>query len=261
MNVLVFDIETVPDTEAGRRLYDLEGLSDKDVAKAMTHLRQQKSGTEFLAHHLHRIVAISLVLRTRDRFNVWSLGSETASEAELLQRFYDGIERFNPTLVSWNGSGFDLPVIHYRSLRHSISAPRYWEVGEEDQSFRYNNYLARFHWRHTDLMDVLAGYQPRGFAALDEVATLLGFPGKMGMSGAKVWDAYLGGELAAIRDYCETDVLNTYLVYLRFELMRGHLNPEQHAAECKIVRDHLEASGRPHLEQFAAAWARGLPES
>ena len=193
MNVLVFDIETVPDTEAGRRLYDLEGLSDKDVAKAMTHLRQQKSGTEFLAHHLHRIVAISLVLRTRDRFNVWSLGSETASEAELLQRFYDGIERFNPTLVSWNGSGFDLPVIHYRSLRHSISAPRYWEVGEEDQSFRYNNYLARFHWRHTDLMDVLAGYQPRGFAALDEVATLLGFPGKMGMSGAKVWDAYLGG--------------------------------------------------------------------
>lgn len=151
MNVLVFDVETVPDTDTGQRLYGLEGLNDEDIARAMMHLRQQKTGNEFLALHLHRIVAISIVLRNGANVKVWSLGDIEASEAELLKRFYDGLERFNPTLVSWNGSGFDLPVIHYRSLLHGISAPRYWETGQDDSSFRYNNYLGRFHWRHSTL--------------------------------------------------------------------------------------------------------------
>lgn len=257
MNVLVFDIETVPDTDGGRRLYGLDGLPDGDVAKAMAHLRMQKTGSEFLAHHLHRVVAISLVLRNGDRIQVWSLGGEESPESELLQRFYEGLERFNPTLVSWNGSGFDLPVLHYRSLLHHIQAPRYWEVGEEDTSYRYNNYLGRFHWRHTDLMDVLAAYQPRGFAPLDEVATLLGFPGKMGMSGARVWDAYQDGQIRAIRDYCETDVLNTYLVYLRFELMRGRLTAEAHIEECERVKAHLKQSEKAHLQGFLQAWEAG----
>lgn len=256
MNILVFDIETVPDVASGRRLYALEGLSDEDVARAMVQLRQQKTGNEFLAHHLHRIVAISIALRTGDRFSVWSLGQEDSPEPELLRRFYDGIERFNPTLVSWNGSGFDLPVIHYRSLLHGVAAPRYWEVGDDDTSFRYNNYLGRFHWRHTDLMDVLAGYQMRGYAPLDEVAAMLGLPGKMGMSGAKVWDAYLAGEIGAIRDYCETDVLNTYLVYLRFELIRARLAEGQYQAEIDTVRATLGESERPHLERFLEAWTR-----
>lgn len=254
MNILVFDIETVPDVASGRRLYDLEGLSDEDVARAMVQLRQQKTGSEFLAHHLHRIVAISIALRTGDRFSVWSLGQEDSPEPELLRRFYDGIERFNPTLVSWNGSGFDLPVIHYRSLLHGVAAPRYWEVGDEDSSFRYNNYLGRFHWRHTDLMDVLAGYQMRGYAPLDEVAAMLGLPGKMGMSGAKVWDAYLAGEVGAIRDYCETDVLNTYLVYLRFELVRGRLDERQYQGEIDTVRTTLGESAKAHLQRFLQAW-------
>jgi predicted PolB exonuclease-like 3'-5' exonuclease len=254
MNILVFDIETIPDTESGRRLFGLEGLADEDVAKAMTHLRQQESGNEFLAHHLQRIVAISIAMRGAKSFKVWSLGRENSSESELLERFYDGLQRFDSTLVSWNGSGFDLPVIHYRSLKAGIAAPRYWEVGQEDTSFRYNNYLGRFHWRHIDLMDVLSGYQPRAFAPLDQVASMLGFPGKMGMSGSKVWQAYLDGDLASIRNYCETDVLNTYLVYLRFELLRGQFDESRYLRECARVRESLEASNRPHLNEFLAAW-------
>lgn len=255
MNVFVFDIETVPDVEAGRRLCDLQGLSDEDVGKAMFHLRRQQTGdSEFLRHHLHRIVAISAVLRNGERVKVWSLGDVDAGERELIERFFDGVERFVPTLVSWNGSGFDLPVLHYRALLHGVRAPRYWETGDEDREFRWNNYLSRFHTRHTDLMDVLAGYQVRANAPLDEIATLLGFPGKMGMSGANVWETYLAGDLARIRDYCETDVLNTYLVYLRFELMRGRLDPEGYARECKLLRDTLASEGRPHLDEFLAAW-------
>ena len=254
MNVLVFDIETIPDLDAGRRLFGLDGLADEDIARAMTHLRQQKTGREFLPHHLQRVAAISIVLQTGDGVKVWSLGDANAPEAELLRRFYDGLERFNPTLVSWNGSGFDLPVIHYRSLLHGVSAPRYWEVGEEDRDFRYNNYLGRFHWRHIDLMDVLAAYSPRASAPLDQIAAMLGLPGKMGMAGDKVWEAYLAGKLDAIRDYCETDALNTYLVYLRFELIRGSLTEDGYRAACERLDQSLTALDKPHLREFQKNW-------
>jgi predicted PolB exonuclease-like 3'-5' exonuclease len=171
-----------------------------------------------------------------------------------VQRFYDGIDRYTPDLVSWNGAGFDLPVLHYRALRHGVQAPRYWEMGDEDRSFRYNNYLSRFHWRHVDLMDVLAGFQNRARAPLDAVATMLGFPGKMGMAGDKVWGCFLEGGIRKIRDYCETDVLNTYLVYLRFQHMRGLLDDDGLAAELELVRTTLESSGEAHLTEFSAAW-------
>jgi len=254
VNVLVFDIETVPDVEAGRRLLELDGVPDADVATAMTHLRHQQTGRDFLPHHQQRIVAISIAMRAGNNFKLWSLGDEDSDEPELLRRFYGGIDRFNPTLVSWNGCGFDLPVIHYRSLLHGVAAPRYWETGDSDTSFRYNNYLNRFHWRHIDLMDVLAGYSPRAFAPLDQIATMLGLPGKMGMHGGKVWDSFQAGEIAAIRDYCETDVLNTYLVYLRFEQLRGQLDAEALQRECQLARDALTAMDRPHLNDFLSRW-------
>lgn len=254
MNVLAFDIETVPDVDAGRRLYGLEGLPDDQVGRAMFHLRHQESGSDFLRHPLHRVVAISVALRDGDRFRLWSLGDLESPERDLVQRFFDGIERYTPTLVSWNGLGFDLPVLHYRSLLHGVAAPRYWETGEEDPGFRWNNYLSRFHQRHTDLMDVLSAYQGRAAAPLEVVATLLGLPGKMGQSGAQVWDRYLAGDLAGIRDYCELDVLNTYLVYLRLERVRGRLDPQGHARECQLVRDTLAGDERPHLQAFLRAW-------
>jgi len=259
MNVLVFDIETVPDVETGRALYDLDGLSDADVARVMFHKRREQTGdSDFLRHHLHRVVAISVVLRRADTVSVWSLGEPNADEAELVRRFYDGIEKYTPTLVSWNGSGFDLPVLHYRALKHGISAPRYWETGADDQSFRWNNYLSRYHERHTDLMDVLAYYVPRAAAPLDEIAVLLGLPGKMGMSGAVVWDRYQQGNIDDIRNYCETDVLNTYLIYLRYELLRGNLDEAGLRREEKLVRDTLAAAAKPHLSAFLAAWPEAV---
>lgn len=254
MNLFVFDIETIPDVEGGRRLYDLEGLTDKEVANVMFHKRRQETGTEFLRLHLHRIVSISVILRTPDKFAVYSLGTDEATEPEIIQQFFDIIEAQVPTIVSWNGKGFDLPVLHYRSLVHGIQAPQYWETGEKEQSFKRNNYLGRYHRRHTDLMDVLAGYEMRANAPLDEIASLLGFPGKMGMSGIKVWDSYRAGNLEGIRDYCERDVLNTYLVYLRFELINGNLSHEEFQAECELVRANLTQENKPHLTEFLNAW-------
>jgi hypothetical protein len=255
MNVLVFDIETIPDVDTGRRLYELDGLSDEDVAKVMAHKRREQTGdSEFLRHHLQRIVAISAVLRHGDSLKVWSLGEPQSSERELIQRFFDGIDKFSPTIVSWNGCNFDLPVLHYRALLHGVSAPRYWDTGEGDKEFRWNNYLSRYHARHTDLMDVLAGFSPRAAAPLHEIAVMLGLPGKLGMDGSAVWGEYLAGHIVDIRNYCETDVLNTYLVYLRWELLRGNFDAADYAHEQQRVRELLAAEDKPHFRAFLGAW-------
>lgn len=254
MRYLVFDIETVPDVELGRRLLPLGELSDEDTAKAMTFRHLQQSGNEFLPLYQHRVVAISVALRSDDKLKVWSLGEPGSGEAELVRRFFDGLDHFSPELVSWNGSGFDLPVLHYRAMLHGIAAPRYWETGDEDRSFRYNNYLSRFHWRHIDVMDVISGFNPRARAGLDAIAVMLGYPGKMGMKGDQVWGNYLDGQIESIRNYCETDVLNTYLVFLRFQHMRGILDDAQLDGELERVRTMLAAAPEPHFQEFLSAW-------
>ena len=259
-NTLVFDIETVPDIESGSRIYDLTGLSEDDTAKVMRAKRIEKTkSTEFLAHHLHKIVAISVALRSSEGFKVWSIGNEKSSEKELLVRFFNGIKKIEPVLVSWNGGGFDLPVIHYRSLLHSVSAPNYWEVGDNDREFRFNNFTNRFHWRHVDLMDVLSGFQYRAVAPLHEIALMLGLPGKQGMDGSEVWNAYKKGEIKAIREYCESDVLNTYLIYLRFEQIRGNLNENGLTEELEHITSALSKTGFSHLNDFLEFCRRDKP--
>ncbi|MBI3171888.1 MAG: 3'-5' exonuclease [Hydrocarboniphaga effusa] len=252
--ILVFDIETVPDVEAGRRIHGLEGLDDEDVAQAMASLRLQQKGNDFQPAHLHRIVAISIALRRDQEFRVFSLGDEQTGEAELVRQFFGGVDKYRPVLVSWNGSGFDLPVLHYRALKHSVPAPRYWDTGQLDREAKWDNYLGRYQFRHTDLMDVLALYNGRNYAPLHEIAVLLGLPGKLGMDGSQVAGAYSAGRIKEIRAYCETDVLNTYLVYLRFLLLRGQLDSAAHAAELERARAFLKQSGAPHWKEFSEAW-------
>jgi predicted PolB exonuclease-like 3'-5' exonuclease len=260
--VLVFDIETVPDIDGLRLLRDVPPeLSDRDVAAMAFQLRRQSAGHDFLPLHLHRVIVVSCALRERDTFKVWSIGGGGESEAEIIQRFFDGIEKYTPQLVSWNGGGFDLPVLHYRGLVNGARAPRYWDTGDDDREFRYNNYISRYHMRHCDLMDLLALYQGRAVAPLDEIAQLIGLPGKLGMDGSQVWDAYQEGRIADIRNYCETDVVNTYLVFLRFQAMRGALSTDEYQAECGLVRSMLERSIEPHWQQFVAHWVkRGVKE-
>jgi 3'-5' exonuclease len=257
MNTLVFDIETVPDVALGRRLYGLTGLADGQVARAMFALRRQHTGGDFLPPEQQRVVAISCALRRGDTLTVWSLGDQASDERDLVQRFFEGIEKYSPNLVSWNGSGFDLPVLTYRAMLASIQAQRFWEMGDGDEEFRFNNYLSRYHWRHTDLMDVLSGFHHRNRVSLANMACLLGFPGKLGFDGGQVWEAWQAGDLTGIRRYCETDVLNTWLIYLRFQLLRGQLSRERHEEELARVRAFLSASKEPHFAEFLRVWQGG----
>jgi 3'-5' exonuclease len=254
---LAFDIETVPDIAGLRLLHGLdESLADRDVAEYVFARRRASNGTDFLPLHLHRVVSIACALREGDSFRVWSLGVAADGEAELIRRFFDGIEKYTPQLVSWNGGGFDLPVLHYRSLIHGLCASRYWDMGEDDRDFRYNNYLNRYHTRHLDLMDLLAMYQPRAYAPLDELARLCGLPGKLGMDGSEVWNAWLDGGIERIRSYCETDAVNTYLMFLRVQCLRGVCNKELYRAECDLARAALEQTQGAHWREFLDAWPR-----
>jgi hypothetical protein len=252
---LTFDIETVPDVAGLRRLRpQWQSLPDDEIAERAFAERREKTGSDFLPLHLHRVVAVGCAFRDGQGFRVRCLGTESDDEPKLIADFFRLVERYTPQLVSWNGGGFDLPVLHYRALIHGVQAARYWELGDEDRDFRWNNYISRYHLRHTDLMDLLSLYQPRATAPLDEVAKLAGYAGKLGMEGAAVWPAYRQGRLAAIRAYCETDVVNTYLVYARFQRMRGVLDDAALAAEEKLVREVLQASPEPHWREFVAAW-------
>lgn len=258
MSIFVFDIETIPDVNAGRRLFGLQNLelTDKEVSEWMLKKAAEDTGHAFVKLPLQQVVAISVVYRHKDQLKIWSLGDLEASEKEIIQRFFDGIEKFTPQLVSWNGSGFDLPVLHYRAMLNQVVAKKYWETGESLQEFKWNNYISRYHQRHLDLMDLLALYQPKAYSKLDDVATLLGFPGKMGMDGSRVWEYYQQGHLKAIRDYCETDVINTYLVYLRFQWMRGQISESNYADELNLLKSTLAESEQAHFHQFLEAWTQ-----
>jgi predicted PolB exonuclease-like 3'-5' exonuclease len=253
--ILVFDIETVPDVDGLRRVNALPAaLSDQAVLAWALQRRRVQTGSDFLQHQFQRVVAIGCALREGNGFKVWSLGDQGDAEPELIRRFFDGIERYTPQLVSWNGGGFDLPVLHYRSLIHGVSAAKYWDWGDDDRDFKFNSYLGRYHTRHLDLMDVLAAYQPRAFAGLDAMARMCGFPGKLGMDGSEVHAAVEAGRLDDVRKYCETDVMNTYLVYLRFRLMRGELAAGEYAKEVSLAREKIAATGAAHWQEFIAAW-------
>jgi 3'-5' exonuclease len=260
--VLAFDIETVPDVAGLRTLHEIDArVPDGDVAEFAFRERRARSGQDFLPLHLHRIVAIACALREGDTFRCWSLGNPDAGEADLIQRFFDGIDKYTPQLVSWNGGGFDLPVLHYRGLRHGVVADRYWCMGEDGgpdaREFKFNNYIGRYHMRHLDLMDLLAMYQPKNNAPLDAMAKLCGFPGKLGMDGSQVYQAFQGGKLDEIRRYCETDVMNTYLLYCRFQKMRCGFTEAEYEQEIAMVKGTLAslAPTEPHWQEYLAAWA------
>ncbi|MGN6578677.1 MAG: 3'-5' exonuclease [Bordetella sp.] len=252
---LVFDLETLPDVAGLRRLNGWGAeISDLEVAERAFAARREATGSDFLPLHLQRVAVVGCVFRDDQGFRVKTLGNPDDPEPVLLAGFFKTIERYTPRLVSWNGSGFDLPVLHYRSLIHGVPAPRYWDTGDDDRDFKYNNYISRYHNRHIDLMDLLAKYNGRANAPLDDLAKLCGFPGKLGMDGGKVWEAWNNGQADAVRAYCETDVVNTWLVYCRFRFLRGELDATAYQAEVDLVRDTLAASDATHWKEYLAAW-------
>lgn len=254
-DVLAFDLETIPNTDFGRRFFGMEG-SDAEVAQAMFAKRLEVTDgkSDFLKTVQHQVVCLSMVWRdgAKDTIKVGSFAQPNLSEAEILTKFFGLIDAKKPRLVSWNGKGFDAPVLHLRAMRHTVASRTYWAT---DGQAKWDNYIQRYQDLHLDLMDVLASYQARAASSLDEMSVLLGLPGKMGIGGDKITEAWFAGQHDEIRRYCEIDALNTYLIFVRFQVVRGLLQPDKAAQEEALVRAYLGQHTEPHLKAFLERWS------
>ncbi len=262
-NLFVFDIETVPDTDA---VPNLTGFDDPDIVARRAeleryHLEITGGKNAFPRQPFHKVVAISFLeadLEHDGGGEVYLLkelrtgGEAGFTEKQLLQGFFTYFERHKPRLVSYNGRGFDLPVLKYRAMKHGISAPWLYQAGD-----KWNSYNSRYSadW-HCDLLEVLSEYGGSAKVKLNEVCSVMGFPGKFGVDGSQVSTLYDDGKIQEIRDYCETDVLNTYLVYLRLMHHKGTISTEAYNRGIADIVALIETEGeaRPHLREFMEAW-------
>src|SRR6266566_3190738 len=223
-------------------IFDVETRIDKALVKAVLHrheeigeeeayertrahlLARSRSGSDFfpLAFHVPVSVVIGDVNDERVLTGVQVLGADGYSEAGIVREFWERIERFRGTLVTFNGRNFDLPVMELAALRHGCVMPRYFKGG-----FRYR-YSDEAHYDLYEFVTNFGAYSVRGGFHL--LAQLVGLPGKGAVDGAGVQALWESGRLADIHAYCRRDVIQTYFLFLRLELMRGRITAEQHAA-------------------------------
>ena len=167
----------------------------------------------------HKIVAIGALLLD-PAYEVKRLGivSESKDEAGMLADFAKLLEERRPCIVTFNGRGFDLPVIATRCLRHGIPLRHYYRTS--DVRYRYTAE------GHLDLMDYIADFGAAKPARLDVIAKLCGMPGKVGIEGKDVGPLVHAGRIDEVRKYCLCDVVQTTAVFMRLQLVRGELAPE-----------------------------------
>src|SRR5215472_1598716 len=223
-SVIVWDLETVPDLRGFAAAHDLVGKSDAEVREAI--------GDKFPKHIYHSIVCIGALIAhwEPDHWAVDAVGAPHVgerTEKQLISAFCDKIAELSPRLVTFNGRSFDLPVLRYRAMVHGVSAP----------GLSMRPYFNRYTEDAVDLCDVLSSFSFQGKATLHELCRVMGLPGKPdGISGSEVEKYYRDGHLREIAEYCESDVVNTYRVWLRYEQFRGRLaDAAFHASEACLL--------------------------
>jgi len=228
-HVLVWDIETVPDIVGYARASGMTGAGEADVRAAM--------GEGFAKLIYHAIICIGAVRAHREPSGTWIVDAIGAphvgerTEKQLIAAFVERIAEFKPRLVTFNGQSFDLPVLRYRAMIHEIAAP----------GLAARPYFSRYAPDSIDLCDVLASYSPKAKAALDELCRIMGLPGKPdGIHGGEVERYFRDGRIVDIAAYCESDVINTYRLWLRYELFRGDLDADGFAASESNLAQFLE---------------------
>src|SRR6266566_2337283 len=228
-SVIVWDIETVPDIKGFAAANGHDGKGDDEIRAAM--------GDKFPKHIYHSIICIGAWVAHQEdgRWTVDALGAPhigERSEKELISSFVDRIAKLSPQLVTFNGSSFDLPVLRYRAMVHGVAAP----------GLSARPYFNRYTDDAIDLCDVLSSFSFQGKATLHELCCVMGLPGKTdGMSGAEVEQYFRDGRIREIAEYCESDVVNTYRLWLRYELFRGRLSLADFQASDLNVVEFIQA--------------------
>jgi predicted PolB exonuclease-like 3'-5' exonuclease len=206
-----------------------------------------------------RVVAIGMLVARQEMtakglaIHVKKSGCITGPEDEIIPKFWEFFDRREPLLVTWNGRGYDLPVLRQRALIKAIPTPRWFQAGN-----RYENYSYRYssNW-HCDLMDQLSDYGTCTKTAMDLIAKAMGLPGKNG-NGAEVEAMYEASEIERIAAYCECDVLNLYGIYLRWLLVTGQMDGGGYKRSQSQLAEFLCTSKKAHHAEFLAKWDRTM---
>ncbi|AQW81736.1 3'-5' exonuclease [Campylobacter pinnipediorum] len=241
--ICVFDCETIPDVDLLRRVYGFDG-DDMDVSLQAFEYQKSISGSEFLPVMFHKVVAISAVIADEygkfERVNTM----EGEDERDILSKFINFINRLNPRLVSFNGRGFDLPMIMTRAMRYNLTANAYYETDNKElNKNKWENYRSRYDARfHLDLLDHISDFGAVRGLKLDLLCASLNLPGKYDVHGDQVLQLYYENEIFKINEYCESDVLNTYWLFLKFELLQGHVTLDDYAHFLNTMSNFLNTN-------------------
>lgn len=264
--LFVFDTETIPDTDAVPGLVDnvADDIEARRAALSQYHLDATNGQNDFPRQPFHKVVALSYVTADIEKQSGYELytissvrsgGTEESDEAEIVSGFFNYLAKEQPRLVTYNGRNFDLPVLWFRAMKHGISANGLFSGQRRN---KWDNYLSRnavdF---HCDLIDALKGNgMMHGGLKLNEICAILNLPGKIGVDGSKVTGMFDAGQIAEIRAYCETDVLNTYLVYLHWQHVNGITTDKGLEDALTATKDYLsmEAAEKAHFKEFLDAW-------
>lgn len=256
--ICVFDIETIPDYHLLQKSFGFDG-SPLEIAQKAFKMQYEKSGSEFLPPCFHRVISISSVIgdefgqfgrvgncgkkfldelsckltESNLEYDVLSKTFLDSLEQTLLSEFWTFFNKHNPKIVSFNGRGFDLPTLLLRAMRYGINAHAFYEQDNNNlNKSKWDNYRTRYNESfHIDLLDSLGHFGLVRTLKLDDICKMLDLVGKYDMSGEQVFEVYLNANdiesaveaLTTINHYCHSDVLNTYWVYLKYELLRGHI--------------------------------------
>jgi len=256
--ICIFDCETIPDVALLRSTKGFEG-SDQEVIEQAFKESIEKNGTTFLSLPFHKIVSISAVIT--DDYGVFKkvgdFGEGSFEEMEILTSFINFLNTKNPRLVSFNGRSFDIPLILLRSLRYNIQATAYFEKDNAAlNKTKWENYRQRYSEEfHTDLLDSLSNFGAARGLKLDEVCKMANIPGKYEVSGDDVLGLYSAGDFDKISEYCQSDCLNTYWLFLKYELLKGTLAKSDYEDVLKQFLTRL-----PQNKSYSAIFTKYLED-
>lgn len=244
--ICVFDCETIPDTTAIKKTFSDDELnlcldesgkiSDLKLSELACKKQEERTGSGFLPVLYHQIVCISAVMADKYGRFLRVSSMEGSSEKQMLENFLGFIENHSPRLVSFNGRGFDLPMMMIRAMKYNLSAPRYF-----DSKDKWCNYRSRYDgvWAF-DLLDHISDFRAVSGLKLDALCAMLGMPGKYDIHGDQVTQLFYEGKMDKINEYCQSDTLNTYWLFLKYELLRGKIASDDYYDYLAIMSEYLK---------------------
>ncbi|MCA9065975.1 MAG: 3'-5' exonuclease [Planctomycetaceae bacterium] len=259
---LIFDVETVGDGDLIQRVrYPDEPMSSAEAVQRYRRELLEDTGRDVLPSTFVLPVSVAVAKVTSDfrLADVAVLDPPEYRPAEIVRRFWSGWHHYGrPTFVTFNGRGYDLPVMEFGAYRYGISVPAWFNVDSRSFEQARNRYNTD---AHIDLQDFFSNYGAvRISGGLNLLANLIDKPGKSGIDGSQVQDLYDQGHADQINDYCRCDVLDTYFVFLRSRVLIGRLNLSEEAELIQDVRQMLESQAEQHpaYRHYLTYWDRRI---